>query len=89
MKQITLIASLLILSGCGTYVPMEELRAEALISGDWTKVERRERSTANRMARTGLGCPAGTMALCETKIEGDECHCVYRSTASRMFTGRW
>lgn len=89
MKQVILIVSLLILSGCGTYVPMEELRAQALSTGDWTAVERRERTIANRNARTGLGCPAGTMAMCETGVDGEECYCVDRSTASRMFTGHW
>jgi len=36
------------LSGCATRLTLEELEAEAVVTGDWTLVERREKAIARR-----------------------------------------
>ena len=87
MKYSTTLACLLLLTGCGTYVPLEELRAQALQSGDWTAVERREAVLAKRDIRRGTACPKGTMLMCESRVGNRKCHCVDRNSMSRMMTG--
>ena len=87
MKWITTLICLLTLTGCGTYVPMEELRAQALRSGDWTAVERREAAVAKREARSGAACPKGSMLMCQARVGDEKCHCVDRNSMNRMMTG--
>ena len=41
-----MILALLFAAGCSAYVPLEQLEAEALVTGDWSKVEQRERTIA-------------------------------------------
>ena len=86
MKQIMTLICLITLTGCAAYVPMEELRAQALRSGDWTEVEKRERILAKRESRAVSGCPAGTMAMCQEKVSGEECHCIDRNSMQKMLT---
>ncbi len=87
MKRITMLICLLTLTGCGTYVPMEELRAQALRSGDWTAVERREAAVAKRAARHGAQCPKGSMLMCQARVGDNKCVCVDRNSMTRMMTG--
>ena len=89
MKVITTLFCLLMLTGCAAYVPIEDLRAQALLSGDWSDVEKRERTIAKREARSGSACPKGAVLMCETRLGDDRCECVGRSSASRVLTGRW
>ncbi len=42
MKTLKIIIALFVISSCAPMMPLEELEAEALITGDWTKVEKRE-----------------------------------------------
>ena len=87
MKYITTLICLLALTGCGTYVPMEELRAQALQSGDWSAVEKREAVLAKRDIRRGTACPKGSMVMCQSRIGDEKCHCVDRNAMSRTMTG--
>ena len=66
-----------VLAGCSSYQTLEELEQEALVTGDWSAVEQRERILARRAARHGLVCPAGSVSYCETwaGLKG-KCACV-------------
>lgn len=50
------------LTGCGPYQTLDELRDEAMVSGDWSKVEQRERALERRVERQGPDCPQGHVA---------------------------
>ncbi len=41
------------LIGCAPVATLEELEAQAYVSGDWSEVEKRERIIARREARKG------------------------------------
>lgn len=70
------LAGVLLLSGCAAYVPLAELERQAMLSGDWSEVERRERALARRTARNGPDCPIGMISYCEGITSGMRCQCV-------------
>jgi len=75
MKGITLLL-LILLTGCGTYTPLEQLEREALLSGDWSLVEQRERMISRLNTRSGAHCPDGTINYCESNFGETRCQCV-------------
>jgi hypothetical protein len=79
MKGITILL-LVLLAGCATYTPLEQLEAEAFATGDWSLVEQRERMISWQNARRGANCPDRMFSLCETGLGETRCQCV--STAS-------
>ncbi len=90
MKLVFLIAAILAagLAGCSTATPMEELERQALITGDWIAVEKRQRMIARREARNGPQCPAGQMAYCEQVAAVNRCTCVARTAFRDAFASR-
>ena len=78
----------LVLAGCGTYTPMEELERQALLTGDWSAVEKREAALERRKARLGPQCPAGMLAVCDGTMGGNRCTCV-KSDALRSALSRY
>ena len=75
MKGIVLIG-LLLLAGCSSMVSLEQLEAEALVSGDWSKVEQRQRIIERRNLRSSLACPPGKIGYCEVVARNERCKCV-------------
>ena len=82
------------LLGCATPVPMEQLKDEALISGDWSIVEKREEVYARRHAYSDMVAycqelDRGPYILyCESRgirIEARDCQCVHPSSLSTLF----
>ena len=49
--------------GCAPYPTMEELETEAMQTGDWSKVESRQRAIERRAERRGPTCPSGYVAF--------------------------
>ena len=76
MKIIGVVLALTILSGCGTYHTLEELEDQALVSGNWSEVERRESKIAMRTGRSRVSCPVGTTFLCQRGGVAERCACV-------------
>lgn len=76
MKRIIIISALVLLAGCSSLVPMEQLEAEAIRTGDWSLVEQRERIIARRNLRSNLNCPPRTTGYCEIGPAGEKCVCV-------------
>ena len=74
MKGIIVIA-LVLLSGCGSFTTLEQLEAEALLTGDWSAVEQRERTIERRKQRAGIQCPPGRTAICESFAGENRCSC--------------
>ncbi len=50
------------LVGCAPVTTLEELEAQAYVSGDWSAVDKRERMIARREARMGPTCPGDAVA---------------------------
>ena len=76
MKLVGLVA-LCLLVGCTARPTLEELETEAMATGDWAAVEKRERMDR----RMGLvdpinQCPNGEALLCSKKGEAENCECV-------------
>ena len=86
MKGLAILGLLLLLGGCGTYTPLEELEAQAMLTGDWSAVERRERIIAKRKARDVALCPPGAVALCVDRVGKPECSCVRGSVMQTLLS---
>lgn len=88
MKTISLIIALGLLAGCATQ-SLEELEAEAAITGDWSAVEKREKALArfNSQFTQRNSCKPGETRICDT-VAGleDTGDCVCRQGS--MATGR-
>lgn len=80
-----LVLAVLLLSGCSGMVPLEELEARALRTGDWTEVEKRERIIARRRLRTGIACPSGMLSYCDRSYGADECRCLDNTVINAFF----
>lgn len=75
------------LIGCAPVTTLEELEAQAYVSGDWSEVEKRERIIARREARKGPTCPGSAVAVCERRVGGQRCNCVSRDALRDMLSG--
>ena len=77
MKGIMVLAVML-LAGCANYQSLEQLEAHALVSGDWSKVEQRERIIAKRNQRDANQCPRRLTRYCNLDFSRERCACVNR-----------
>ncbi len=76
MKTMITVTVVLLLTGCGAMKSMDQLEAEALLSGDWSAVEQRERQIARRNLNSNLYCPPGKIGYCEADFGREACGCV-------------
>jgi len=81
------VLGLILLAGCSSTPTMEELEAEAMQTGDWSKVEDREVVLARREGRAELECPTGYAVFCKSAADfgRENCRCVSRETHKAMF----
>jgi hypothetical protein len=77
MKGILFLA-LCLLAGCTAGPTLEQLEAQALVTGDWSLVEKREAAIARRDTRPRINCPSGDVVYCETYRLRKPCSCVSR-----------
>jgi hypothetical protein len=75
MKGI-LILALCLLAGCTVGPTLEQLESQALVTGDWSLVEKREAMIARRNTNPGINCPSGYIAYCESYRIRKPCSCV-------------
>jgi hypothetical protein len=86
MKLIAIPLALLMLVGCAPYHTLEELEVEAQLTGDWTKVEARERRVQAKQARKELVAACDELKMivyCEYRGGDKDCGCVRRSEAMK------
>lgn len=76
MKIIVTAFAVALLASCASFVPMEELETEALMSGDWSLVEQRERIIERRKLRSYMQCPPGYIGYCQEDFGRKGCSCV-------------
>ena len=87
MKVLVLVVSVLLLAGCGTYTPMEELERQALLTGDWSAVEKREKILQRRRAGGGMVCPSGKIAVCDGISRTERCTCLDSDNVRSILAG--
>ena len=80
--KILIVFAFVVLSGCSIGPTMQELEDQALLTGDWSAVERRERSLARRKAIRGPTCPVGYIGFCVDRFYDKACSCVKREDLS-------
>lgn len=65
------------ISGCSSRPTMEELEKEAIATGDWSEVEKRqEMDRRMEMVDPDRQCPSGESLLCRQNGPREECECV-------------
>ena len=62
--------------GCEIRPPLEQLEDEAMVTGDWTAVERREDLITRRLESTAPGCWSGEVKKCVEEQSGIQCYCL-------------
>ena len=87
MKFLFILMSVLLLAACAGRPTVEELTSEAMVTGDWSEVEKRERLSARSNALFGKHCPSGRILLCEEHGSGRACECVPSSAAAGKVLG--
>ena len=85
MKTIGNLILILMLGGCAALPTLEELEDQALLTGDWSQVEKRERTIARRQAEEPLDCVKGYVSYCETRIVNTRCSCVSHAAMRDAF----
>ena len=85
--RVVLILTACLLAGCASGPSLERLEERALVTGDWSAVEARERSIQRRAVRVGIQCPAGFVSYCETSMATERCACINRKTLSSLMAG--
>jgi hypothetical protein len=84
-----MLLTLMMLTGCASLTSLEQLESEAMVSGDWSKVDRRERSIEMRnLHRFVQQCPDGTASYCKTGVGSKRCDCVKTGTSQKFFSQR-
>jgi len=83
MIKILGVCAILFAAGCSVAPTMEELETQAMLTGDWGAVEKRERAVARRMAQAPVQCPNGYTAICEIRFAQRNCACA-ESDSFRM-----
>jgi hypothetical protein len=86
MKGI-LILTLLVLGGCANQVSLEQLEDEALTSGDWSQVEKRERARSRVNLRSAQHCGDRLILFCEELGSSRACECVPSHVAAGKVLG--
>ena len=87
MRAIVLVVAIL-LGGCAASVPMAELERQAMLTGDWSAVEKRERQKARRAARNGPSCGRGFVSYCVDTGGFDRCTCITGQSLRDLFSSR-
>lgn len=75
-------------TGCAPSKTLEELEAEALRTGDWRLVEKREALLEKRRARQTAECPDGSVSYCDKSIGSYRCQCVSKAAMVEFLVAR-
>ena len=67
---------LIFLVGCAARPTLEELEAQAMATGDWSAVEKRELLLRRSGHRIGSNCPDDTTLICVDEMGKERCDCL-------------
>jgi len=88
IRNFTVLMACLLLSSACERLPMEQLVDEALMTGDWSKVEKREASVLRRQAREQpLNCGQNMVGICRGsgRLDRRACECIREDSAKIRF----
>ncbi len=74
--KMTSLIVLCFLAGCAAKPSLEQLEDEAMVSGDWSAVEKREQSSSRLNPANDRSCPTGHAIVCVKNGMHEECECV-------------
>ena len=86
--KIVAVFALILLAGCVASPTMQELETRAMLTGDWSAVEAKERSLVRRRLRAGIQCPNGYIGYCQDRIVDEVCSCVSRDGIRLLLSTR-
>ncbi len=73
---------IILLAGCASKPSLEELEAEASMTGDWSAVEKRERMNRRMSVQSERQCETGFILRCSKRSAKEICSCVSSSNRS-------
>lgn len=76
MKTITIVLLACVLIACAPLPTYEQLETEAMLTGDWSAVEKRERAMIRHGSLKPIQCPSEFVAVCINEIGKLRCSCV-------------
>ena len=85
MKTTGTLILVLALGACAAPPTLKELEFQALRTGDWNAVERRERAMARRAEQQVPSCGTGQVQYCESSFGQQSCQCVSRQAVVDYF----
>jgi len=85
MKTIAMLLLGFMFTSCGPMPTLEQLEDQAVLTGDWTAVEKYERTAQRRQTRSGQQCAPGYVSLCEGDISLSRCSCITHQSLSDIF----
>lgn len=78
LPQFTCLLLLTVLVGCASRPSMQELKEEAMDTGDWSEVHKRQRmDRAMGRVTPDAPCPEDMILRCSKKGERELCDCIY------------
>jgi len=77
-----------LVAGCAAGPTTQELETQAFVSGDWSKVEQRERMVSRRQFRNGIQCSSSHFGYCEVRFGKKVCTCLKRELLDSVFSSR-
>ena len=75
MKPLALLL-IVMLFGCAPEPTLEDLERQAIVTGDWSAVERREKRLSRSAAIDTFSCPKGLTEVCVEESMKTRCFCV-------------
>jgi len=84
MKTIAVLFLGFMLTGCGPMPTLEQLEDQAVLTGDWTAVEKYERTAQRRQARHAQVCEPGYISYCVSETSKSHCNCVSRQRLAEL-----
>jgi len=82
--KILRILAVLILFGCAPYQTLDQLKAEAKVTGDWTKVDKKLDRLEREEAKNFPRCPSNKTEICNNW----RCRCLTKDQLP-MFVGQF
>ena len=74
--RLVILFTLVTVVSCTPQPTLEQLEVEALTTGEWTAVERREEVIKKRLESGAPGCPKGLKKYCVEEQSVIQCYCL-------------
>ena len=75
-ENAAIFVAVVLFAGCSSQPTLEELEDEAIVTGDWEAVERREERRIEWLEASAPNCPGAFNKVCVEEQTGIECYCV-------------